>query len=891
MADTKTTTTTTTTATSSEGMNLVTPVPATETATQTVASEQTLAATETSTPPVRTMIETATMTDATEQKESESSAPMEPNAESKSLPEAVTSQKQEAAASPAMEAKVQPSVEIELDGVAVKEPVEAEEEPDTLSPLMTDNHTFLQHQELMREEPMLADEQLQSDEPGSSSPQQHFHRHHHHHGAEEVHDYGIYDDDEQEDDEEEEDDEDMDDEDEMFMRDQDDQERNNMKHSDTKESISSIDSDVSLSYDRRSSSELPHQQQHRQHSEDAGAGSSDDAAKDSGCEITKKSADEEGGNETGTQEDAEDGGAFEIPDDEMCERIVEQVEFYFSNENILKDAFLLKHVRRNKEGFVSLKLVSSFKRVRQLTKDWRVVGDAIKRKSVKIEVNDLGTKIRRMDALPEHDETTPSRTVVATGLPYDKYTVEKVSELFSKCGEISLIRVLRPGGPIPADVRQFINKHPELQQNECALVEFTESASARRAQAMTEFVVLELVAPKKKTGKKATNVTKFVESYKVAAGHDIERSRGGEGFDRFRMRRGSGFYPKSDMMVGTIYQQQQQIAPYHHHHHHHQQMLPMMSQPMQAPLQQDPHQHQQQSPPMPYMVPHSPQQRKYSFGNDAYECYQTQPGQPQQRRSSAYSLGSDASRKFSSCSEGYSSCGEMSRRTSACSSVPAEGMSRRTSACSEVPSSRRSSNCSDFCSCNARRISQCSTDLMYRRMSQCTAEHGTPVHSVPRKYSVGSNYDRKYANSPELMQQQQPHLLQRRISMDSTGGYDRKFSSGSITGYHTDGSPNISPRKYSSGGFDPLRKLSNSSDQYYNGRKISTDSGYDRRISIGSECSGPRSRAGSILCSHAGNTAMPTPGNEAVVRTPIGPDGSKGFGTRTRRIGQIVPPA
>uniref|UniRef100_A0A182R2K7 Uncharacterized protein n=1 Tax=Anopheles funestus TaxID=62324 RepID=A0A182R2K7_ANOFN len=890
MADTKTTTTTTTTATSSEVTNPVPPIPVvvTEMATQTVtnsdngpSSEQATPTKTETTPAVRTMIETATMTDAAEQKESESSVP-----EAQSLTETAAQQE---VITP-IEVKPQPNAIIELEVAAVKEAVEAEEEPDTLSPLMTDNHTFLQHQELMREDP-LAEEHLRLDEPGSSSPQQHFHHHHHHHGAEEVHDYGIYDDDEQEDDDEDDDDEDIDDEDEMFMRDQDDQDRN-MKHSDTKESISSIDSDVSLSYDRRSSSELPqHQQQIRQHSEDAGAGSSDDAAKDSGCEITKKSSGE-GANDAGTHEDTEDG-AFEIPDDEMCERIIEQVEFYFSNDNILKDAFLLKHVRRNKEGFVSLKLVSSFKRVRQLTKDWRVVGDAIKRKSVKIEVNDLGTKIRRLVPLPEHDETTPSRTVVATGLPYDKYTVEKVSELFSKCGEISLIRVLRPGGPIPADVRQFINKHPELQQNECALVEFTESASARRAQAMTEFVVLELVAPKKKTGKKATNVTKFVESYKIAARHDIERSRGGEGFDRFRMRRGSGFYPKSDMMVGTIYQQQQQVAPHHHHHHHHQ-MLPMMSQPMQAPLQQDPHQHQQHSPPMPYVVAHSPQPRKYSFGNETYECYQPQLTQQQQRRSSAYSLGSEASRKFSNCSEGYSSCGEMSRRTSACSSVPAEGMSRRTSACSEVPSSRRSSNCSDFCSCNTRRISQCSSDLMYRRMSQCSTEHGGPVHSAPRKYSVGSNYDRKYTNSPELLQQQQQgHLLQRRISMDSTGGYDRKFSSGSITGYHTDGSPNISPRKYSSGGFDPLRKLSNGSDQYYNGRKISTDSGYDRRISIGSECSGPRSRAGSIMCNHvnAGNTALPTSANEAVVRTPIGPDGSKGFGTRTRRIGQIVPPA
>ena len=55
----------------------------------------------------------------------------------------------------------------------------------------------------------------------------------------------------------------------------------------------------------------------------------------------------------------------------FCENF--QVEFYFSDANICKDKFLLKHVKRNKEGFVSLKLISSFKRIKHLTKDWRQV--------------------------------------------------------------------------------------------------------------------------------------------------------------------------------------------------------------------------------------------------------------------------------------------------------------------------------------------------------------------------------------------------------------------------------------------------------------------------------------------------------------------------------------
>jgi hypothetical protein len=90
---------------------------------------------------------------------------------------------------------------------------------------------------------------------------------------------------------------------------------------------------------------------------------------------------------------------MEEPNDDLCEQIVQQVEFYFSDANITKDKFLLKHVKRNKEGFVSLKLISSFKRVKHLTKDWRQVAVAIERKSNKLEVNDLKTKVIQSSGL------------------------------------------------------------------------------------------------------------------------------------------------------------------------------------------------------------------------------------------------------------------------------------------------------------------------------------------------------------------------------------------------------------------------------------------------------------------------------------------------------------
>ncbi|OAD61955.1 La-related protein 6 [Eufriesea mexicana] len=267
-----------------------------------------------------------------------------------------------------------------------------------------------------------------------------------------------------------------------------------MKKSDTRDSISSVDSDVSLSFDRRGSK--------GEEADLSDSGSSDNEKKvndrteqqkncdpDSGADSLEenvvkdsKNQKEETLTEVSTANQTDD---FVPPSDELAEKICAQVEFYFSDENIVKDAFLLKHVKRNKEGYVSLKLISSFKRVKHLSRDWRVVGAALA-KSKKLQVNSQGTKLRRVDPLPPFDQTTPSRTILAARLPVEKLSVESVAEIFRPCGEIALIRVLRPGHPAPAEVRQAIAKRPELASSEeCAMVEFTDSASARTALQMT----------------------------------------------------------------------------------------------------------------------------------------------------------------------------------------------------------------------------------------------------------------------------------------------------------------------------------------------------------------------------------------------------------------------
>lgn len=55
--------------------------------------------------------------------------------------------------------------------------------------------------------------------------------------------------------------------------------------------------------------------------------------------------------------------SWQPPDAELIQKLVAQIEYYLSDENLEHDAFLLKHVRRNKLGFVSVKLLTSFKKV------------------------------------------------------------------------------------------------------------------------------------------------------------------------------------------------------------------------------------------------------------------------------------------------------------------------------------------------------------------------------------------------------------------------------------------------------------------------------------------------------------------------------------------------
>ncbi|XP_059725823.1 la-related protein 6-like [Haemorhous mexicanus] len=176
------------------------------------------------------------------------------------------------------------------------------------------------------------------------------------------------------------------------------------------------------------------------------------------------------------------------PDPQLVRRIVAQVEFYLSDENLARDAFLLKHVQKNKMGFVSIKLLTSFKKVKYLTRDWRLTVYALKFSAL-LEVNKEGTKVRRRLPIPEYLlSVPPSKLLLAwelqpreQDLPLQKNFLDTITRMFSPFGAIASIRLLRPGRKLPSDVRRYSARFPELLSRCCALVEYESLESARSA--------------------------------------------------------------------------------------------------------------------------------------------------------------------------------------------------------------------------------------------------------------------------------------------------------------------------------------------------------------------------------------------------------------------------
>ena len=200
------------------------------------------------------------------------------------------------------------------------------------------------------------------------------------------------------------------------------------------------------------------------------------------------------------QQTLADDPYWQEPSQSLVNEMVELLDKYFSDENLMKDKFLLKHVRRNKAGYVSVKLLTSFKKLKYLSKtDWRVTAYAIS-KSRTLELNHSGTKVRRLQALPEINMPTTSIKMLLIKLPdslegvfnpdannnnnheeFTNYGIENISPKLSGFGRLNSCKIVRPGEGLPAELRNHVGKHLELGTRYCAVVEFEKTEDCQVA--------------------------------------------------------------------------------------------------------------------------------------------------------------------------------------------------------------------------------------------------------------------------------------------------------------------------------------------------------------------------------------------------------------------------
>ncbi|EGT52083.1 hypothetical protein CAEBREN_28089 [Caenorhabditis brenneri] len=102
-----------------------------------------------------------------------------------------------------------------------------------------------------------------------------------------------------------------------------------------------------------------------------------------------------------------------VTDDTLKEYVRKQIEYYFSEDNLQKDFFLRR--KMSAEGYLPVILIASFPRVRALTEDLNLIGEALK-DSLKVELSSDNMHLRAREN-PSAWPLLPSVTNTADSLP------------------------------------------------------------------------------------------------------------------------------------------------------------------------------------------------------------------------------------------------------------------------------------------------------------------------------------------------------------------------------------------------------------------------------------------------------------------------------------------
>lgn len=134
--------------------------------------------------------------------------------------------------------------------------------------------------------------------------------------------------------------------------------------------------------------------------------------------------------------------------DNSNQKVLRQLEYYFSDSNLPKDRFLRKEMAKNEDQYVDVDVLLAFNKMKSLGATKEQV-NAVVKNSALLSCDPDGEKIKRVTPLPKVSQF-PNRAVFVMGWPSRTAdpdakdpTIEEVTELFAPCGTVLDVNLRR----------------------------------------------------------------------------------------------------------------------------------------------------------------------------------------------------------------------------------------------------------------------------------------------------------------------------------------------------------------------------------------------------------------------------------------------------------------
>ncbi|KAI3800689.1 hypothetical protein L1987_28783 [Smallanthus sonchifolius] len=173
--------------------------------------------------------------------------------------------------------------------------------------------------------------------------------------------------------------------------------------------------------------------------------------------------------------------------DELREKIIKQVEYYLSDENLRTDKFLLKCLAKDEEGYIPVAIIATFKKMKKLTHHKLLIVAALKESSL-LTLSSNEKKVKRIHPFPLTEASISYLavldpelcTVLVENLPED-HTIENMKKIFCHAGIIKKITVHEENAT--KDTRKCSIEEKLLSGKLYAAVEYETVEAAEKAVA------------------------------------------------------------------------------------------------------------------------------------------------------------------------------------------------------------------------------------------------------------------------------------------------------------------------------------------------------------------------------------------------------------------------